>query len=259
MISWRRERQIIILLFTSIFIVALSAVIFIARKPLPGCFDDKQNQGEAGVDCGGPCAAVCREEIISLSVEWVRFFPVSDGYYDVIAKINNPNNRLGVPSLSYSFEIFDANNISINKREGATFVNANETFYVFESNLLAGERVPRRATFRLGSDLEWKRDLSEKPKLSILNKKFLNEPTPLLTATVSNESLYYLKDFKITAVLYDAEGNAYGASGTLVESLTKDLRAEISFTWPKVFPQLPTNIDIAVRVNDFLHPELEQK
>ena len=53
--------------FSTLFILVATVTIFSAcntqdtgiSKPVPDCFDGIQNQGELGVDCGGPCLETC--------------------------------------------------------------------------------------------------------------------------------------------------------------------------------------------------------
>ena len=70
-------------------------------------------------------------------------------------------------------------------------------------------------------------------------------------ASVVNESLSSLKNITLVAMLYDAEGNAYGGSATLIESLPKDARQDISFVWREAFNVAPASIDIIPRINTF--------
>jgi len=255
MSAWRTKRQISILVLIFIVIGAIVAGLYFRYKPALSCTDGILNQGERGIDCGGPCARVCADEISPLVVEWVRPFRVVDGHYDVIAKVRNPNNQIGVPVLSYTIEIFDAQNISISKRSGTTFANANETSYLFEGNLFTGLRVPKFATLTLNGPTAWARSNASSLAITILNKIFTDGAQPVVTASVVNESLLSFRNVSLVAVLYDAEGNAYGGSATLIESLPKDARQDISFVWREPFSNTPASIDIIPRVNTFNHAD----
>lgn len=248
---WRTKRQLSILSLLLFVIGVIVVGLYIRYKPVPSCTDAVLNQGERGIDCGGPCARVCADEVAPLSVDWVRAFRVVDGHYDVIAKVRNTNNHIGIPSLSYTVEIFDAENISISKRSGSTFVNSNETFYLFEGNLFTGARVPKYATLTLSESPQWARLSATPLALTVLNKIFGDGAQPTVMASVVNESLSSLKNISLVAVLYDAEGNAYGGSATLIESLPKDARQDISFVWREAFNVTPASIDIIPRINTF--------
>lgn len=256
MFSWRRRRQSFILFLVFCVLGFITTGLFVWLKPVPSCDDAKLNQGELGVDCGGPCARVCQSETVPLLVEWTRTFPVGGGYYDVVAKISNRNNTIGVPELSYTVELFDEKNVSISKRRGTTFVNPNESLYIFEEHFFVGERIPRRAVLLPEGTLAWQRSSSVAPKLTVLNKVFSNDSQPLLTASLLNESVVDLRDVSVVGVLFDNAGNAYGASATILERLGKGEQVPIFFTWREPFTEGPTNNDISPRINTFLTPRL---
>ncbi len=248
---WRTKRQLSILALLLFVAGLISVGIYVRYKPSLSCSDGVLNQGERGVDCGGPCARVCSDEVTTLTVEWARAFRVVDGHYDVIAKVRNENNHIGVPVLSYTAEIFDAENISISKRSGSTFVNSDETFYLFEGNLFTGARIPKYATLTINEPVVWARLSATPLPLTVLNKIFSDSAQPAVMASVVNESLSSLKNITLVAMLYDAEGNAYGGSATLIESLPKDARQDISFVWREAFNVAPASIDIIPRINTF--------
>ena len=68
MISWRARHRLI----TVLSIVAVIAGVFFAGYALfraePSCSDNLKNQNELGVDCGGGCERVCREEVVEMQI-----------------------------------------------------------------------------------------------------------------------------------------------------------------------------------------------
>jgi len=248
---WRAKRQIGILTLIIVTLSAFGVGLYSYYKPVPSCSDGVLNQGERNIDCGGPCSRVCLNEASALTVEWVRAFRVVDGHYDVIARVHNPNNQIGTPSLSYTVEIFDEQNISISKRTNVTFINPNETAYIFEGNLFTGVRVPKFATLTITEPVSWMRSNGESFPITVVNKIFTDSTQPVVTASVANESLRTLHSVSLVVVLYDAEGNAYGGSSTVLESLPKDIRQDISFVWREPFGSTPASIDIIPRINTF--------
>lgn len=49
-------RQNLLLIVGCLLIAACGKTDTATSVPVPGCFDNIQNQGEFGIDCGGPCA-----------------------------------------------------------------------------------------------------------------------------------------------------------------------------------------------------------
>jgi len=67
MLSYRTQKQIVVGLATTLVILAL---VFMGKnifKPKPTCSDNKQNQNEDAVDCGGPCLACDLKDLEPLS------------------------------------------------------------------------------------------------------------------------------------------------------------------------------------------------
>jgi hypothetical protein len=249
--DWGTRRKIMII--GTVFAVALAALgvfYFLFLKPAPSCSDKVQNQGELGVDCGGPCAAVCPGEATDLVVFWSRAFKVTDGIYDAAALVENPNINFGLKNLPYSFKIYDENNLLITERKGNTFSNPKERFVIFESRIDTGQRIPARATLELGEE-QWTRIASPQSKinLELQNKVFTPEPRPYLTADLSNPSPFDAPNVEAVAVISDSSGNVIGVSGTYIERLGKGETKKLTFTWPNLFQTTPSQIDIFYRLN----------
>ena len=246
-IPWTVKKQLAYLsVLTLVIIGALFFVWLSATKPT--CFDNKQNQGEENVDCGGPCEA-CLGEIKNLIVVWSKEFQLKNGEYETAALIKNPNLFLGISSLKYKFTIYDANNILIAAREGDTFINPGEQYVVFESGIDTGERVPKSAFIELEENPRWKRIEKEIPQIVVSRKDFFNEPYPRLAAEISNKSIFPVSDISAVAVLYDDEGNAKAVSSTKISLIEGDSSRQVVFTWNQPFLEEYISSDIFLRIN----------
>lgn len=254
MASWGAQRQILILLvFFALVIGAFSGIYVLYFKPQPTCFDGLQNQGELGVDCGGGCSAVCVSEVTPLVTFWTRLFEVTDKAYDVAAFVENPNAGYGVPSLRYTFRVFDANNVIIVEREGETFVNEKDRFVIVEARLDVGNRIPARAIVEF-DDIVWKRlprdDARQNPRpFSLEDKQLVLEPHPRLSAKLVNMAAVPLKNISVSAVVLDRDDNALGVSSTVVDLLPRGGAADIAFTWPQAFNGTPVSTEIYPHLN----------
>ena len=102
------KRTVIIIIYLVIFSLIGTGLYYIFRAK-PTCSDGQQNQGEAGIDCGGSCSVQCEEmpKIENVRVLEKAVLPVGEGKYDAMAKINNPNPQLGVAEFEYSFNLLD--------------------------------------------------------------------------------------------------------------------------------------------------------
>jgi len=241
--SWVVRKQ---LLYLFIVIIVVAGILFFiwTRLTAPTCFDNIQNQGEGGIDCAGPCAKQCLGEIKELNVVWSRILAVNDNQYDIVALVENPNLYLAAPSLKYKFNIYDKNNALITSKEGETFISPANTFPIFETGINFGSRTPSSVSLEFQKDIVWERLELEGPQLIVVQKKFSNLPSPRLNILVENKSFLAMQNFLVSAILYDKDKNAIGASVTEMAGLNSSKTKEAVFTWQKPFTQEPDLIEI---------------
>jgi len=246
-IPWTIKKQLIYFL---IFVLVISAIIFFiwSGATKPTCFDNKQNQDEEGIDCGGPCPKKCLGEVQNLIVLWSRFFEISKGKYDIAVLVKNPNLFLSITSLKYKFKIYDKDNILIAIKEGETFITPGETFPIIETNVDVGLRTPGQVFIEFEKNFQWERTEKEKPPLVVSKKQFLNNPPfPRLIITLENKSVSVINNIDVAAVLYDKDKNAKGVSLTTVDSIAGESSQEVVFTWPQPFSEEPSSSEIFLR------------
>ena len=250
-LSWATKRRLIYLsIVLGVFLVLVSfpVISFITRSTT--CFDGRQNQGEVGVDCGGPCLRLCLSQVTDLITLWSRALPAREGVYDAVALVENPNFGGGVREISYSFKLYDKNNLLIVEREGETFINPNEQLAVFEGGIMTGERVPARAFFEFTEVPQWLKVLRNKPDILVKNKKLEGIATrPKLKATLVNQTLSNVEDIIVVALLFDRDDNLIAVSKTEVDVLRKDSSKDITFIWRQTFKGTPLRIDVIPRTN----------
>lgn len=250
--KWSSRRQLTYFMSIILFMALIVGSFYLLYKPAPTCFDQKQNQDEEGVDCGGPCARVCQSVAIPLKVYWTRVFPLGNGLYDVAALVENENQNLGVKSLAYTFKLFDSNSVEVAKREGKTFVNPGEKFVVFESNVESSLAYPATKAFvEIEEYPIWEKVAAVPRIISIERLSFSNLPYPVLRLKVKNDSFDNYKDIKVNTVLSDINQNAFAASATFVDSLLAGESEEVFMTWPSSFESEPSYTDNYWRINAF--------
>jgi hypothetical protein len=251
MSAWGTRRQLsFVLVFILLLILAL--VIFIAaNRRVPTCSDALANQGELGVDCGGPCVKVCPVESNDIVVLWSRVFKVKEGKYDVAAYIENPN-PFGLRALDYQVRIYDTDNIPVKDVAGTTYMNAHERALIFVPLVDLGFRIPTRAFVTFPSELSWARLKPEirKPVLNVRDQKIEDSGAMLtLSAEIANDSEFPIDNIELYAFLYDGEGNVNHASKSYIPALTSGGSSDIVFTWPNVASSSVKSADIFTRVN----------
>lgn len=249
-ISWVAKKKFIYLSIPVLII--LIPVVFLVWQnwPRPSCVDNKQNQQEEGVDCGGPCTP-CVAKPVEMVTHWVKPFKISEGRYDVAALMENTNANYAIKNLEYQFKVYDSSNILIGQKKGSTFVNPQEKFLIFEANIDTGLKVPARAFLDIeeGYNSKWEYVKKDKPSISIVSKKFINEPFARFEVLVKNNLPTDIDGLTAGGVLLDKNNNAFAASITSIGTLKGDSAQLITFTWPKPFLELPALDEIYLRAN----------
>lgn len=242
---WSARRKIFYFTATGLFLLIFIALpVFLLIYRVPTCSDGKQNQDEAGIDCGGSCQTVCASVAIEPIVWWQRFFQISPGVYNVVARVENPNTDSAVEQAKYIFRFYDKANAVISSREGETNIPPRQIFYIFEGGLMTGERPPVKATFEFVAPLSWVTKKMTAP-LSIAGQVLSKaSTTPRLDAILRNGGADDLFNVEVVAVLFDTDGNAINVSKTIVNTIRSESAVSFFFTWRQPFDKEPARIEI---------------
>ena len=234
---WATQRKltyISILIAFLLVVVALPSYYFFYTPPT--CFDQKQNQGELGVDCGGPCSVLCPALALDPIVYWTRYFQVSPGNYNLVAYVENPNLGSYAVNVPYDFKAYDLAGTLILEKKNVVNIWANKKFAIFESGINTSQAKIAQVTFEFTGKPVWKKNNLIFPDITVANPILSKESTvPRLNATIQNNSFTAVSNLPVIAVLYDAEGNAVGVSRTVVDFLQKGSPQNIFFIWPAPF------------------------
>lgn len=238
---WALRRRIFtVAVIFGIFFLFFGLPYLWSQREIPSCFDKKQNDPggieETGVDCGGPCALVCKGAAKPLSVIWQKIFPVREGVYDVVAYVENPNFGMGIPRLSYTARLFDASGAVIAEKISATHVGSNERFVVFAGGLFTGDKKPSKGSIEFTKEVDWiVTDVQE--SLFEVGEKTLTSPStkPRLSAVLRSKSTQTLRDIDVSAIVYDEKNTSIGVSETKVTKLDPGGEEKLFFTWNAPF------------------------
>lgn len=238
--NWAVRRRIIIVLVVLAF---LSSVTFYKLYPIifkPAlCTDLKQNGGEVGVDCGGPCNNFCAIEIKIPTLLWSRSFPVTDTVYNAVAYVENKNNA-ATKAIPYEFRLYDNNGILISRVDGVTLIPPLGRYAIVETGIKIGgpSVIVARTTFEFSSrPALWEKVPKVAERINVLTsdiKLDTSGTVPKLSATIYNPSpTVTLQNTVVAAILYDEKNNAVNTSRTIVPVLEPGAKTPIYFTWPR--------------------------
>jgi len=234
MLSWRAKRQLIIASIPVLLILGLGFLFFQRFLPEPTCFDNKKNQGELGVDCGGPCepCATCADKILNQGEEQEVLYSAG---------------------MEYEFTLFDEFGL-IARKVGRTFILPQERTHVIEANLNT-TREPSRVEFKI-LNIDWQFKKLEQPNLVIERRDYKiieidGKKQSLVEASVLNKTPFNFREIVVNFAVLDAEGNLLGANRVLVESLLAGSRQTVKSIWPQELKGRATTIIVEPRVNFF--------
>lgn len=236
MASWSTRRKYGYFLA---FIIAAGLVVgvpsfFTFYKPAT-CTDNTQNQGERGVDCGGPCTKLCPADYAMPKIKWSYSMKITPSLYNSLAYVENPNQLVQSQNVGYLFKLYDNQGILVAERAGKTFVPAGQKFAVFEGAIDVGNRIPSRTTFEFTSLPNWQQG-SALSSIRTVSINVTEGDHPSAEARIENTAVD--KSFaNITAfiVLYDTNDNRVAFSKTIIDSIPASGKETLYFTWPNAF------------------------
>lgn len=253
MVLTRRNKQYVIAGVYFVLAVFLSTVIYYAFIKAPEtCFDNRQNQDEAGADCGGVCALACQEIIVGedLSVKEMTFVPGGENRYDVLGKIYNPNDEIGASAFAYTVTLKDGAGMVLATRSGKSYILPQENKYILELNLETAA-VPASVSFDI-RDAQWERfsGYQAKPTISIYQKRYgqissgsgFGEAYGLL----SNESPYDFRSIAVKVVLRDDAGTPLAFNMTEMRTVQASEERDFRLIWPSAFPGTVAKVEMEV-------------
>jgi hypothetical protein len=243
--NWSLQRKLIYGFALSIFITG--AILYTFREtifPAPTCFDKEQNGYETGIDCGGTCSLRCKEEVIPLALKWTRVLETSSGKYDLVALVTNKNISNAPRVLTFTFLVYDDGGNVTKTITGTSTVPVDGDFPIIVQNVALGEK-PRELGVELSRDSHFAvKELPTSPTIRITNVRFEQGSIPKVFATVTNTKRTVISKLPVRAVLYGADGNAFGVGETIIPFLDKEGVQTIAFTWDKAFAETPIKTTI---------------
>lgn len=247
---WRRAQYFTG--FALIFLLIGGYTYYTYFYKSPTCFDGKQNDNEAGVDCGGACTRICAFTVQAPTVKWTRSFRVTDGIYNAVAYVENTNADAASPLVEYKFTLYDNAGI-ITEKNGTTILPPDGLYPIFEGRIDTGRRVPTRTLIEIKPPEVWQPATSGREAFTVVDRALTNADTrPRLVANLYNNSLEEVKEVEVVATIFDASGTALTTSRTFVDNFAPRSQTELTFTWPEPIArtvrscEIPTDVMITL-------------
>ncbi|HEX7651289.1 MAG TPA: hypothetical protein VF439_01055 [Candidatus Paceibacterota bacterium] len=244
--SWASRRRLYIGGGVCAVLVAALAIILIATfYKAPTCVDSKQDGDETGVDCGGSCTTLCTVDENAPTVDFVRQLSPAPGRTDVIAYVTNSNPDAAAEAAPFTISLYGPDGILVASKQGTTDLPPGTVVPVYVPDFFSGNQQVARAFLSFDNGLRWLRyaDTRVIPKAG--SYSVANEAVaPRITATVSNPSPSPLYNVKVIATAFGADGNAIGASQTVLPAIPANGESMATFTWNAPFAAPIARVDI---------------
>jgi hypothetical protein len=244
--SWATGRRLVIIIIGAAFTVALIALILIPTfYKSPSCTDSTQNQGEAGVDCGGPCSYLCVYQKSTPVVSLQRALVQTPNRADVIAYIENPNFDAASRGTSYRITLYAPDHTVLKTSTGRIDLPAGTRVPIYAPGFFIGNVSGVQGFLEVvTSSLGWYPS-SPVPLPTVSNIRFSGtNDAPRITATLSNPGTLSFSNTKVIVVVYDSAKNIIGASQTLIPAIAGQSEVTATFTWSLPFKNTPAIIEV---------------
>jgi len=251
--SWRIRRQFVVVLVVLTPFVLIGYFLVLKLLPTPTCFDNRKNQEERGIDCGGPCIPCELRNPEQLEIFWVHLVPVRKNIYDVAVFLRNPNEVLSSSDLEYEFSLFDEVGL-VTIKTGHTFILPQEQVHIIEANIKTNRPV-NKVEFRvlkMGWQLRSKERfnlVTERLDYKVVEEK--NRKQGLVEANIFNQTPFSFREVEINFVVLDKDSNLLGVNRIVVENFLSGSKRLIKAVWPEELKGQPSTIWAEPRVNVF--------
>ena len=218
------------LLYLIIFGLIIFLIYFWLVQPKPTCFDNRKNQGEIGVDCGGPCQSCEIKTLKPLAAQKINFSQVQNRIV-ITAEITNPNLNFGADNFTYTVNFYNKDGIEISSLNGNSFIYAAgiKAFFEVDKKVNFSEVYNVSISF---SDIHWvSKEEFQQPKVELQNQKIVDGKPLRLEGVVINQNNFSVK-LKLIGFIYDRYGIQISASKTEIENVNAKEQKDFQIIFP---------------------------
>ena len=246
--GWAARRRFIILFIVGAIGAAFLAVVLIATfYKTPSCTDGVQNQGEAGIDCGGSCTYLCLNQEQPPTVLFTKVLSNGEGRTDVIALVQNKNATAAAKNVPYRITLYNNKHVLIREIDSTLDLPPAAEVPIFISGVAQGTQKITSAFLEIdASTPRWfvmATDTRVVPTV-VNTTRGGTANTPRISAVFNNSSVVDLSNVQAIVLVYDARKNIIAASKTLIPIIPAQGEATGIFTWNGAFVGTPASIRV---------------
>ncbi len=225
-------------LFLIIVVGIIAGVYFSFFRVTASCFDGIQNQGETGIDCGGPCATVCAPaNLHDIVVGSVQSFASGPGHTTFLAEVENHNTGFAIRSFGYEFILYDASGNAIATVSGQSFIYAGEVKYIVLPNEATSAPVDHASLVIQNPAWTPAATLGLVPQFGnplTITGGTVSSSTATVTGRITDGDVSSFTNILIVAIFYGVDGNPVGASQTELDAIAPNQTESFSVMYPAV-------------------------
>lgn len=222
------------------------------------CSDNKQNQDETGVDCGGSCISCERLTIKQPEVISAEAILLKKGQYDLLGQVVNPNPNFGLADLEYVFKLYDFSGNSLGEKKGHVFLLPNQTKYIMEGNASVFQPIGKtELVLTEAPQTDWRQLAADyrSPSIFIYEKQFKlleNEAASAeASGIIKNDSLFDFDRILVTVVLTDKEKKIMGVNKTEARTVLAGEDRYFSCSWFNKLSSEVNSVEMQAETNLF--------
>ncbi len=208
----------------------------ISLKPSPSCFDNKQNQNEEGLDCGGVCQPCELKEVADIRLLPVRLIEALNGKTSALLEFQNPNLNYGASPFYFDLNFLDKSGKVIKTISSQTVLAPAEIAFRVEPNLDADFDKISRAEIIAGNYQWLSRAQMPAVKIQARDVSIIleKEGRGRIKAFIKNESSITANSVYVHAIVFNDLASVAGLSRTLIENLRSQEERSVEIIVPLI-------------------------
>lgn len=231
----RLLKQIFYGIFFLVILALIGGAIFYFFWPKASCMDNKLNQNEEGVDCGGKCIPCALKNPEPLTISSVEVFDNGNNTVTILGDIHNPNQLLGSENFVYTTNLFDKSGKNVFSKSRETFIYPGKNRTIIEAAIDIPSTGVDKAEIVISDIDNWQEEekFNGIPEKNIAVDKVTAQGFGggfSLRGKLINNNSFKVNKIIIKAVLYSKNDLREAASFTVLENL--DAFKSIDWTIP---------------------------
>ncbi len=224
------------ILYGGIFLIIIVLVVWwlvgLIYTPSPTCFDNSQNQGEEGVDCGGPCISCEIKSLKPITIQNKFIIPL-ENEAGVVIELINPNTEWAAKSFDYTLIFKDQFGSVVQSITGNSFIYAGEFKDIILPRISASSTTVATVDITIQNPQWEQKEIFRKPEVEIQEFGTSYEKGIVVSTKINNKDTQSLINVDVAALVFNRSGVLIGASKTRIDSLPAFESKQVRIIFPK--------------------------